>query len=394
MHAAARTYARSKGQGVTRRGFIRTAGLAALAGAIGTACNGGTRPTGSTTPSTASVPAAGTASGVGTAVGTVAPSPSVAGIPAGAAAQGAAALQGIDYAKIAIAAEKLAGNVFALTGSPGVDPGHPEAAGGRIGVLTGSDGVLIVDAQYAPLSGRVVAAIKGFSPAPIRFLVNTHEHPDHTGGNANFAHLGALILARQETRAELAQPLPAGILGDAANVTDPLRLPAVTYGASGPVTLHLNGETVLLLPAPSSHTDGDTIVWFQSADVLLIGDFYRNYGYPFVDPAHGGSTTGIVQALDLVSGLSGGTTKLVPGHGGIAARADLAPYRELVVTVQGTVKQLVEQGMSLQEVLAAHPTVRFDASVPGGTVPIPGVGTSADRFVSTIYAELKAGRTT
>jgi glyoxylase-like metal-dependent hydrolase (beta-lactamase superfamily II) len=150
---------------------------------------------------------------------------------------------------------------------------------------------------------------------------------------------------------------------------------------------------VHVLAAPSSHTDGDTVVWFEHADVMLVGDFYRNYGYPFVDPSHGGTTAGILQALDLVTSLAGPVTKLVPGHGGIVTPADLPAYRELVVTVQGTVKQLVDQGRSLPEVLAAHPTASFDASVPGGTTPIPGVGTSADRFVSTIYAELKAGAT-
>ena len=117
--------------------------------------------------------------------------------------------QGIDYAKVEILIEKLASNVYALTGSAGVDPGHPEAAGGRIGVLVGGDGILMVDAQYAPLTDKVVAAIRTLSPAPIRFLIDTHEHPDHTGGNPNFVKTGALLFAREEARAGLAEPPPA-----------------------------------------------------------------------------------------------------------------------------------------------------------------------------------------
>jgi len=326
-------------------------------------------------------------------------------VAAGAAAleQGAAALEGIDYSKIGIQTEKLGSNIYALTGSPGADPGHPEAAGGRIGVLTVPDGVLIVDAQYVPLTDKIVAAIKTISPSPVRFLVNTHEHPDHTGGNANFARLGALILAREEVRTELAQPLPPAVAGAvgadllkalqtaAGSAADSLRLPVATSGLGGQQKLRLNGETIDPIPAPSSHTDGDTIVRFENADVMMVGDFYRNCGYPFVDPSHGGTTAGILKALDLVTSLAGPSTKLVPGHGGIVTVADLPPYRDMVLTVQRTVKQLIDQGKSLQQVLDSKPTAAFDAKVPGGTTPIPGIGSSADRFVSTIYAELRAG---
>jgi glyoxylase-like metal-dependent hydrolase (beta-lactamase superfamily II) len=295
--------------------------------------------------------------------------------------------------------QQLVPNVYALTGSPDVDPGHPDAAGGRIGVLVGPDGVLLVDAQYAPLTSRVVAAVQQLSAAPIRFVVNTHEHPDHAGGNANLARLGALILAREEARQDLAQPLPPAVsdavgrellqaLQTAAGTpTDPLRLPVVTYSAGGQ-QIRLNGETVDLIPVPSSHTHGDTIVRFENADIMLIGDFYRNYGYPFVDMLHGGSTSGILQALDLASSMAGANTRLVPGHGDIVTVADLASYREMVVRVQANVQQLVDDGKTLQEVLDAQPTAAYDASVPGGTTPIPGVGSSAERFVSTIYREL------
>ena len=175
----------------------------------------------------------------------------------------------------------------------------------------------------------------------------------------------------------------------AGSPTDPLRLPVLTYSAGGQ-QIRLNGETVDLIPVPASHTHGDTIVRFENADVMLIGDFYRNYGYPFVDTLHGGSTTGILQAVDLVTSLAGPNTKLVPGHGSIVTVADLPAYRDMVVAVQTNIQQMVDQGKTLQDVLDANPTAAYDASVPGGTTPIPGVGSSADRFVSTIYGELKA----
>jgi glyoxylase-like metal-dependent hydrolase (beta-lactamase superfamily II) len=317
--------------------------------------------------------------------------------------QGGAALVDIDYSKIEISAQQLAPTVFALTGSPGIDPGHPEAAGGRIGLLTTPDAVLMVDAQYAPLTDKVVAAVRSISSAPIRFLVNTHEHPDHVGGNANFARLSALILARDEERADLAQTLPPQVASQidqkllqalqaaSGNQNDPLRLPAATFGADGHLTLNLNGETVELIPLPSSHTHGDTLVRCASADIMMIGDVYRNYGYPFVDPVHGGSTSGILKALDLIASLAGPNTQLVPGHGGIITTADIPRHREMIVAVQARVKQLVDQGKTLKDVLAAKPTADYDASVPGGTTPIPGGGTSADRFVGTIYNELRAG---
>jgi glyoxylase-like metal-dependent hydrolase (beta-lactamase superfamily II) len=317
--------------------------------------------------------------------------------------QGGAALVDIDYSKIEISAQQLAPTVFALTGSPGIDPGHPEAAGGRIGLLTTPDAILLVDAQYAPLTDKVIAAVRTISSAPIRFLVNTHEHPDHVGGNANFARLGALILARDEERADLAQTLPPAVASlidqkllqalqaASGNQDDPLRLPAATFGADGHLTLYVAGEAVELIPLPSSHTHGDTLVRYATADVMMIGDVYRNYGYPFVDPVHGGSTSGILKALDVITGLAGPNTQLVPGHGGIVRTADIPPHREMIITVQSLVKQLVDQGKTLQDVLAAKPTADYDASVPGGTTPVPGGGTTADRFVSTIYNELRAG---
>jgi cyclase len=300
---------------------------------------------------------------------------------------------GIDYAAVKITAEKVAPGFYTLTGSPGSDPGHPEAAGGRSGALVGPDGILLVDASYAPLGDKIVAALKEISPAPVRFLVNTHEHPDHTGGNAGFAHRGALIFAREETWLALNRIEPPAIralIGNATSFTDPQRLPVVTYGMGTPVKIRLDEETVDLIPLPAAHTDGDTVVRFERADVMMIGDVYRNYGYPFVDPSHGGNFRGVIEALELIVKLSGPRTKLIPGHGTVITRADIPPYENMITTVRERVKQMIAAGDSLQVVLAAKLTASYDAGVPGGLEPARIVpGTSADRFVTALYTEVK-----
>jgi len=301
--------------------------------------------------------------------------------------------QGMDFSKISITTEQIAPNLYLLSGSAGVDPGHEDAAGGRIGVLAGPDGIFMVDAQYGQLTEKVVAAIKQISPAPIRFMVNTHVHGDHTGGNANFAKMGVTIVAREELREEMEHP-PALPNGNPAPARDPASLPMVTYGLGAPVKFYMDGEIVDLIPVPAAHTGGDTMIRFEKADAIMIGDFYRNYGYPFVDTNNGGSLKGVLNALDTTMKLAGPDTRLIPGHGTIIKRGDLIPYRDMILDVQEKVRQMIEQGKSRQEVLAAKLTAPYDLKVPGGLLPaVPaGAGTSADRFVAMVYSELKAGK--
>jgi cyclase len=298
--------------------------------------------------------------------------------------------QGRDYSKIEITSEKVAPNLYMLSGSADLDPGHPDAAGGRIGVLAGPDGIFMVDAQYAQMTDKVVAAIKKISPAPIRFLANTHVHIDHTGGNANFAKMGVTIFAREELRDEMLHP-PASANGNPAPARDPASLPVITYGLGAAVKLHMNGDIVDLIPVRAAHTGGDTMVRFENANAIMIGDFYRNYGYPYVDTNNGGSLKGTLEALDATMKLAGPDTKLIPGHGTIINRMDLIPYRDMILDVQAKVRQMIAQGKTQKEVLAAKVTAPYDAKVPGGLLPA-GAGTSADRFVAMVYSELKAGK--
>ena len=289
--------------------------------------------------------------------------------------------QGIDYAKIEILTEKIAPNLYMLSGSAGADPGHQDAAGGRIGVLAGPDGVFMVDAQYAQVTDKVVAAIRKISSGPIRFLVNTHVHVDHTGGDANFVKMGAVLFAREELREEMARA-PAG---------DPARLPVITYGLGDPVKFRMNGEVVDLIPVRAAHTGGDTMIRFEYADVIMIGDFYRNYGYPFIDTNNGGTLKGALDALELTMKVAGPNTRLVPGHGTVINRTDIVPYRDMILGVEAKVRQMIGEGKNLQEVLAAKVTAPYDAKVPGGLLPA-GAGTSADRFVGMVYSQLKVGK--
>jgi glyoxylase-like metal-dependent hydrolase (beta-lactamase superfamily II) len=303
-------------------------------------------------------------------------------LPASAWAQG-----GIQYDKIEIKTDKVASNLYMLSGSEGVDPGHPDGAGGRIGVLAGPDGIFMVDSQYLQIGDKVLAAVRRIDPGPIRFLVNTHVHPDHTAGNATFAKLGAVLLAREELREGMARPPAAP-----APARDPARLPVITYGMGEPVRLRMNGETIELIPVRAAHTGGDTIVRFVNADLIMIGDFYRNFGYPFIDTSNGGSLKGALDGLDLTMKIAGPNTRLVPGHGTYINRSDIVPYRNMILDVQNRVQQLIAQGKTLPDVLAAKVTSPYDGKVPGGLLPAGAAGTSADRFVSMVYAQLKGGQ--
>ena len=293
--------------------------------------------------------------------------------------------QTMDFAKVEIITEQLGPNVYMLTGSSGLDPSHEDAAGGRIGVLAGPDGILMVDSQYAQLTGKVAAAVRRISAGPIRYLVNTHIHRDHTAGNANFAKMGAVIFAREELREGMVRLSKAP--NAAGNpVADPAGFPVVTYGMGPPVKIHMNDEVVDLIPIRAAHTGGDTNIKFEKANVLFIGDFYRNYGYPFIDINNGGSLKGMLEGLDLTMKSADANTKLIPGHGTIIKRGDFIPYRDMIVAVAGKVQQLIGQGKSLQDVLGAKVTAPYDAKTAGGT------DESAVRFVTELYQELKSGK--
>ena len=296
--------------------------------------------------------------------------------------------QGVPFAQVEIQTSQLAPGLFLLKGSANVDPVHKDAAGGTIGVLVGPDGVLMVDAQYAALTDKVLIEVHKLTPLPIRFLVNTHVHVDHSGGDAAIVKTGALLLAREELREEMALSLPS-LAGDAPPPADPARLPLLTYGMGFPIKIRLNGETIDLVPLPAAHTGGDTLVRFETANVMMTGDVYRSYGYPYFDGTRGGTLTGTLDALNQLIKLADANTRIVPGHGATARRTDVIRYREMIVDLQARIERLVDQGKSQSEVLAARLTASYDTQVPGSLDPstVGGVS-SADRFVGEVYQEL------
>jgi len=215
---------------------------------------------------------------------------------------------------------KMSPNLFILHGSEALDPAHPDASGGRVMVLFGPDGVLMVDTQNRQVGEKTLQAIRSFTSAPIKVVVNTHIHGDHTGANAFFAKQGAVIFSQENLRTEMLRP-PLRADGQAAPAPDMGGVPVAIYNynaaASGQpaMTFNMNGETVDFIPMMPSHTAGDTIVRFRKANVIYIEDFYRNFGYPFADQANGGSIKGMLDAVDLIERLADSGTTLIPGHG-------------------------------------------------------------------------------
>jgi glyoxylase-like metal-dependent hydrolase (beta-lactamase superfamily II) len=267
-----------------------------------------------------------------------------------------------DFSKVEIKTTRITDKFYTLEGQ-----------GGTIGALVGPDGVFLVDTQFAPLTDKIVAAVKKISSSPIKFVVNTHVHGDHTGGNENFGKLGAVIFSRDQLRARLARPA-----GNAAAAPAPA-LPVITY--DGPVTLHMNGEDVQLIPIRAAHTDGDTLVRFPGLDILMTGDYYRSVGYPNIDRANGGTLDGMIEGLGRTIGLAGPSTKIIPGHGPTVDRAAVTAHRDMMLVLRDRIAAQVKQGKTAQEILAAKPTADFDSKVDQP-------GTTGDRFINQLYAEL------
>ena len=294
----------------------------------------------------------------------------IAGIALVACAPIAAQAQQTDFSKIEMKTTKIASNVYTLDGS-----------GGTIGVLTGPDGVLMVDSQFAPLGDKIVAAIKAVSDGRIRYLVNTHVHPDHIGGNENIGKLGATIFARENLRMRMMKPA-AQANGQPGVPAPAIALPTVTYDA--PLIFHVNGEEVRLIPVPAAHTDGDTMVYFANANVIMTGDFYRSTGYPNIDRANGGTMNGMLAGFDAIVALAKADTKIVPGHGLVVDKTAVAAHKAMMMAVRDKVAALVRQNKTQDEVIAAKVTNEFDAKVVGAT-PM-----TADRFVGQLYQEIKS----
>lgn len=254
---------------------------------------------------------------------------------------------------VKITAEKIGGNVYMLTGR-----------GGNIGLSVGEDGALLIDDQFAPLADKIRKAVLDITDQPIRFLINTHWHGDHTGGNENFGKGGSIIVAHENVRKRLRSEQ----FLEAFNSRNPPQpraaLPVVTFEDS--VTLHWNDDEIRVLHVKPAHTDGDSVIYFQNSNVVHMGDLYFNGMYPFIDTSTGGNLAGMIAGVERVLALVKDDTKFIPGHGSASGIAEVRKYLEMLKKANAKIGELVKSGKSRDEVIAAKPTESLDADWGGG----------------------------
>ena len=284
--------------------------------------------------------------------------------------------QGDPFAGVALEIVPVAGQVHMVT-RPG--------GGGNVGVFAGADGVLLVDSLFAPLAERLVAAVRRVSDGDIRFLINTHVHPDHIGGNEPLARRDVLIFAHDNVRVRAQERLrfPRGGGRFAPQPPDGAR-PVVTYNDT--VRFHFNGEEVRAFLAPAAHTDGDTFVHFPDSDVLHLGDVFRTTSFPIVDVYNGGTVAGTIEALEAALALAGPDTRIIPGHGlRVVGRETLVEFLAMIVDIRDRVRTMIAEGSTLDDVMAAAPSAAYDAQWGREAT------WTANDFVPIVFYELGGG---
>jgi cyclase len=259
-----------------------------------------------------------------------------------------------DMDDVEITTTHLADGVYMLMGR-----------GGNIGLSVGDDGVFVIDDQFAPLTEKILAAIEAISSEPVRFVFNTHWHGDHTGGNENMGATGALIVAHDNVYRRMSSEQVLERIGRPVSTTPPSpdgALPVVTFAED--VSFHINGDLLHAFHVEHAHTDGDAIVHFEKANVVHMGDTFFRDRFPFIDTASGGSIDGIIAAAGQALALMDAETQVIPGHGALSSRGDLRVYRDAMKSMRDAVAALMEQGMSLEEIVAARP-IRAQAEMWG-----------------------------
>jgi cyclase len=268
----------------------------------------------------------------------------------------AAALAQEDFSKVEIKTDKLSDTTYVMFGS-----------GGNLGVSAGEDAVFVIDDQFAPLTPKILAAIAKLSDKPVKFVLNTHWHSDHTGGNINMGKAGALIVAQDNVRKRMSTEGFIEFMGMKTNPEPKVALPVVTFSTD--TTFYLIGEEIYAFHVPRAHTDGDVIVHFRKSNVIHMGDTFFNTLYPFIDTSSGGTIDGMVAAVDRALAISNDSTKFIPGHGPMGTRANLQAYRNMLATIAGRIKAQIKQGMKMEDAIAAKPTADFDDAWGKGFLP-------------------------
>jgi len=265
--------------------------------------------------------------------------------------------QGSDFSKVEIQTHKLNDSTYLLMG-----------AGGNIGLSVGADAVFIIDDQFAPLAPKIKAAIARITPKPVQFLLNTHFHYDHTGGNEAFGKDGALIVAHDNVRRRMSTDQLIVMVGSSSPqpASPKVALPVVTV--SSELRFHINGDEVHAFHAPRAHTDGDLIVHFRNSDIVHMGDTFFNGFYPFIDVSSGGSAEGMIAAADRVLALAGDKTRIIPGHGPLAGKAELQAYRDMLAGVTRRIQEQRRDGQTDAQIIAAAPAADFDGRFGNGFI--------------------------
>ena len=274
-----------------------------------------------------------------------------------------------DFSKVEIQTEKLADSVYMMTGS-----------GGNLGVSVGEDAVFLIDAQFAPLTPKIQAAIAKLSSKPVKFVLNTHWHFDHVGGNENLGKAGALIIAHENVKKRMSVENFIEFFGMKTKPEPKVALPVVTFTRD--VSFHLNGDELVVTHVPRAHTDGDSIVEFRKSNVVHMGDTFFNKLYPFIDTSSGGSVAGVLAAADRVLKTAGDDTKIIPGHGPLGSKADLKAYRDMLAAISGNIRGQIKAGKTLEQVVASKPTAKYDEVWGKGFL-------APEKFVAMLYGNLK-----
>lgn len=271
--------------------------------------------------------------------------------------------------KVEFESFQLSETVYMLTGS-----------GGNVGVSSGADGLYIIDDQVKEVSGPLLGAIRKISDEPVRFVINTHYHGDHTGGNETIGKAGAVIVAQDNVYKRMASDQTSVFMNNITPAYAKSALPVITFNDK--VSFHLNGETARVYHVAHGHTDGDSIIYFEGSNVIHMGDMYFNGLYPYVDLDAGGSIKGMIEAAELALSLSNDRTRIIPGHGPLALTDDLRGYRDYLVQAVSNVQALIDEGKDLQQVIKARPTAEWDDTL-GKTWITPA------QFVTFIYNSLE-----
>jgi len=266
---------------------------------------------------------------------------------------------------VKIKATKLADGIHMLAGK-----------GGNIGVLTGPDGTFMIDDQFAPLTAKILAAIKAIGGDAPRFMINTHYHHDHTGGNENLGNKGVTIVSHDNVRKKLAEGATIKAFNKVIPPAAKAAVPVITFAQE--MTFHLNGETIHVFHSPNGHTDGDSIIHFKTANVIHAGDLFFNGFYPFIDTGAGGTVKGVIAAADKMLALADGNTKIIPGHGPLADKAQLMAYRKMLETAQMRLGALKSSGKSAAEAVAAKPMADMETEWSKGFM-------STDKWITIVY---------